>query len=139
LHNIDYRYRWDLMYTYVGNLLIAINPYKKLSIFSPVMPLHASPPSHLLQKNVNVYSKNEARSPDGSRLAPHVFTIADASYRALCRSVGYANHFRSSSLTVVGIAPVSRLSSVANLAPARQRRLKLLCRLVRVLGTGLIL
>lgn len=36
LHNIQYRYKWDLMYTNVGDLLVAVNPYKRLRIFTMV-------------------------------------------------------------------------------------------------------
>jgi myosin heavy subunit len=27
LHNVEFRYQWDLIYSYVGHLLLAVNPY----------------------------------------------------------------------------------------------------------------
>jgi myosin heavy subunit len=27
LHNVEFRYKWDLIYSYVGHLLLAVNPY----------------------------------------------------------------------------------------------------------------
>ena len=33
LHNVEFRYHWDLIYTYVGHLLLAVNPYKSLGVY----------------------------------------------------------------------------------------------------------
>jgi hypothetical protein len=33
LHNVEFRYKWDLIYTYVGHLLLAVNPYKSLGVY----------------------------------------------------------------------------------------------------------
>jgi myosin-1 len=33
LHNVEFRYQWDLIYTYVGHLLLAVNPYKSLGVY----------------------------------------------------------------------------------------------------------
>jgi myosin heavy subunit len=33
LHNVEFRYQWDLIYTYVGHLLLAVNPYKQLGVY----------------------------------------------------------------------------------------------------------
>ncbi|KAI3385801.1 hypothetical protein SNEBB_000842 [Seison nebaliae] len=63
LNNIRRRYKRDAIYTYVANILLAINPYKDLK---------------------NLYSKETVHKYKGKSLGvlpPHVFAIADKSYR----------------------------------------------------------
>lgn len=63
LQNIRLRYKKDTIYTYVANILIAINPYKDLT---------------------ELYSSDTIRKYQGKSLGvlmPHVFAIGDKSYR----------------------------------------------------------
>ncbi|CAF0892583.1 unnamed protein product [Rotaria sp. Silwood1] len=63
LNNVRRRYRKDMIYTYVANILIAINPYKELR---------------------GVYSVDTMKKYNGKSLgvmSPHVFAIGDKSYR----------------------------------------------------------
>lgn len=65
LHNIRVRYARDIIYTYVANILIAVNPYK------PLGPL---------------YSANTIATYKGKSIgqaAPHVFAMADKAYREM--------------------------------------------------------
>eukprot|EP00959_Pyramimonas_sp_CCMP1952_P197777 4136217-Pyramimonas_sp.AAC.1 len=67
LHNIDVRYELDEIYTYTGSILIAVNPFHKLPhLYGP----------HMMDqyKGVNL-----------GELSPHVFAVADSSFRAMIR------------------------------------------------------
>ncbi|CAF3335776.1 unnamed protein product [Rotaria sp. Silwood2] len=67
LNNIRRRYKKDLIYTYVANILIAINPYKQLS---------------------NLYSIDAIKRYNGKSLGimpPHVYAIGDKAYRDMRR------------------------------------------------------
>ncbi|CAF1034350.1 unnamed protein product [Rotaria sordida] len=68
LHNVRRRYKKDLIYTYVANILIAINPYKELT---------------------GLYSIDSIKRYNGKSLGimpPHVYAIGDKAYRDM-RSV----------------------------------------------------
>lgn len=63
LHNLRLRYKKDKIYTYVANILIAVNPYHDLS---------------------NFYSKDVITKYKGKSLGvlpPHVYAIADKAHR----------------------------------------------------------
>jgi myosin heavy subunit len=84
LHNVEFRYNWDLIYTYVGHLLLAVNPYKALGVYvEEMVQACVFPLSNLFIVSLFPlsYASNQARAPDGSRLAPHLFTLADNAFR----------------------------------------------------------
>ncbi|XP_077297660.1 myosin heavy chain 95F jaguar isoform X2 [Arctopsyche grandis] len=63
LNNVQSRYKKDKIYTYVANILIAVNPYKEIR---------------------NLYSSETIKKYHGAslgKLPPHVFAIADKSFR----------------------------------------------------------
>ncbi|CAF1462018.1 unnamed protein product [Adineta ricciae] len=63
LNNVRRRYKTDRIYTYVANILIAINPYKEL---------------------LSLYSGNTIKQYNGKSLGtmpPHVYAIGDKAYR----------------------------------------------------------
>eukprot|EP00013_Stygamoeba_regulata_P023768 CAMPEP_0177647334 /NCGR_PEP_ID=MMETSP0447-20121125/10243_1 /TAXON_ID=0 /ORGANISM="Stygamoeba regulata, Strain BSH-02190019" /LENGTH=1221 /DNA_ID=CAMNT_0019149909 /DNA_START=85 /DNA_END=3750 /DNA_ORIENTATION=- len=62
LHNLRVRYDRDEIYTYTAYILIAINPYKQLPIYST--------------ENIHKYHKTSMRANP-----PHVFGIAERAYR----------------------------------------------------------
>ncbi|KAG5455369.1 MAG: P-loop containing nucleoside triphosphate hydrolase protein, partial [Olpidium bornovanus] len=62
VHNLRLRYLSNLIYTYSGLFLVAVNPYKRLPIYS---------------EQVVASYKNKKRS----ERPPHVFAVSDAAYR----------------------------------------------------------
>lgn len=78
LHNLATRFEHNKIYTYTGNILIAINPFQSLS--------------HLYDSDI---MEQYEGAPFGE-LSPHVFAVADAAYRAM------VNEGRSNSILVSG-------------------------------------
>ncbi|XP_015572900.1 myosin-15 isoform X2 [Ricinus communis] len=65
LFNLERRYALNDIYTYTGSILIAVNPFTKLP--------------HLY----NVHMMEQYKGAPFGELSPHVFAVADASYRAM--------------------------------------------------------
>ncbi|KAK4854336.1 hypothetical protein QYF36_022466 [Acer negundo] len=65
LYNIEKRYVLNDIYTYTGSILIAVNPFTKLP--------------HLY----NVHMMEQYKGAPFGELSPHVFAVADVSYRAM--------------------------------------------------------
>ncbi|KAL6216868.1 hypothetical protein ACLB2K_010086 [Fragaria x ananassa] len=78
LYNLRRRYALNDIYTYTGSILIAVNPFTKLP--------------HLY----NVHMMEQYKGAPFGELSPHVFAVADASYRAM------VNEGRSQSILVSG-------------------------------------
>ncbi|XP_046697346.1 unconventional myosin-Ih isoform X1 [Silurus meridionalis] len=72
LDNLKKRFSEDLIYTYIGTLLISVNPYKELDIYSK---------KHMdLYMVVNFYE-----------LPPHIYALADNAYQTMLAEAN--NHF----------------------------------------------
>ncbi|PIN09219.1 Myosin ATPase [Handroanthus impetiginosus] len=65
LDNLRRRYALNEIYTYTGSILIAVNPFTKLP--------------HLY----NMYMMEQYKGAPFGELSPHVFAVADTSYRAM--------------------------------------------------------
>ncbi|XP_051151183.1 myosin-15 isoform X2 [Andrographis paniculata] len=65
LDNLQRRYALNEIYTYTGSILIAVNPFTKLP--------------HLY----NMHMMEQYKGAPFGELSPHVFAVADASYRAM--------------------------------------------------------
>ncbi|KAI4340198.1 hypothetical protein MLD38_025060 [Melastoma candidum] len=65
LHNLATRFTLNKIYTYTGNILIAINPFQRLDYLDDLATMEK-------YKGLNI-----------GELSPHVFAIADGAYRAM--------------------------------------------------------
>ena len=70
LHNLRLRYAANDIYTAIGPILIAVNPYKMLECCS------AETLASMMEEE------------DVEKLPPHVFKIAKAAYASMCRTGG---------------------------------------------------
>ena len=77
LHNLRVRYDHDLIYTYSGLFCVAVNPYKRIPIYTDDM--------------VNIY-----RGRRRNEVAPHIFAISDEAYRDML------NNRQDQSLLITG-------------------------------------
>jgi myosin-5 len=80
LFSLQLRYTRDEIYTYTGPILIAVNPFKRLQLYT--------------QETLQIYYNSgllRSQGVDvGSPLPPHVYAIADAAYRDMMNVVhGY--------------------------------------------------
>ncbi|KAK2645287.1 hypothetical protein Ddye_020482 [Dipteronia dyeriana] len=78
LHNLSARYELNEIYTYTGNILIAINPFQRLP--------------HLY----DTHMMEQYKGAQFGELSPHVFAVADVAYRAMI------NEGKSNSILVSG-------------------------------------
>lgn len=68
LHNLDKRFMQDKIYTFTANILLAINPYHSLDVYTPEL--------------IKSY-----RGKSLGVMPPHVYAIADKAYRDM-RNLG---------------------------------------------------
>ncbi len=64
LHNLRIRFKEDRIYTFVSSILISVNPFKLLPLYTP--------------EKMDEYKSLGARS-----LPPHIFSVADEAYKSL--------------------------------------------------------
>ncbi|KAF0689441.1 Aste57867_19113 [Aphanomyces stellatus] len=67
LYAVCNRYEHDLIYTYIGEILLSFNPFQRLNIYS--------------SSQVQKYAASSAQDMS---LPPHVFAIAANAYKSLC-------------------------------------------------------
>ncbi|XP_029684938.1 unconventional myosin-Ih [Takifugu rubripes] len=72
LGNLQKRFSKDLIYTYIGTLLVSVNPYKELDIYNKK--------DMELYKGVNFFE-----------LPPHIYALADNAYQTMLAE--FNNHF----------------------------------------------
>jgi myosin heavy subunit len=64
LHNLSVRFQQDKIYSFTGPILVAVNPWKRLQLYSSAVLL-------------NYLGRSRSERP------PHIFAIAEAAYRAM--------------------------------------------------------
>ncbi|KAE8292121.1 Unconventional myosin-Ih Myosin-1H [Larimichthys crocea] len=72
LSNLKKRFSKDLIYTYVGTLIVSVNPYKELDIYN--------------KKQMELYM-----GVNFFELPPHIYALADTAYQTMLTE--YNNHF----------------------------------------------
>lgn len=70
---LEDRYSKGLIYTYTGPILIALNPFKRLPLYS----------DEILQSYYNLGLLKSQGIEAGAPLSPHIYAIADAAYRQM--------------------------------------------------------
>ena len=125
LHALKLRYENDIIYTSTGPILIAVNPFKQMTLYSEnVMETYRKQGEMGLNgdggdESTNIVTntpfkrrtndsllKKMKQSENKSRLPPHVYQTADTAYRIMMRGVenralmnGNKNHRNSTSRT----------------------------------------
>lgn len=96
LHALRLRYDADIIYTSTGPILIAINPFKSMPLYTDeVMQKYriqgeggaASSKSSSSSSKPGGTGKKKAAADDGTRLPPHAYQTADDAYRAMMRGI----------------------------------------------------
>lgn len=93
LHALRLRYDSDIIYTNTGPILIAVNPFKKMEIYSPgIMEKYCNQGEQGSSTSTSTYTtpfKNRRMNQTAGkeRLPPHVYQIADDAYRAMLRGM----------------------------------------------------
>ena len=64
LHNLRQRFKKDIIYTYVSSILIAVNPFKQMTLYTPEV--------------MDTYKDGGARVQP-----PHIFAVADNAYNGM--------------------------------------------------------
>jgi myosin V len=107
LHALRLRYDADIIYTSTGPILIAINPFKKMNIYSrDIMEQYclqgeqSSAGSSTTTfttpfKNHRVMGQPQPSTPQKRRLTPHVYQTADDAYRAMMRGMENSDLMRN--------------------------------------------
>uniref|UniRef100_A0A673CVM0 Myosin IHa n=1 Tax=Sphaeramia orbicularis TaxID=375764 RepID=A0A673CVM0_9TELE len=72
LSNLKKRFSKDLIYTYIGTLVVSVNPYKELDIYN--------------KKQMDIYM-----GVNFFELPPHIYALADNAYHTMLTE--YNNHF----------------------------------------------
>ena len=66
MKNLKLRYEKERIYTYIGEVVVSVNPYKKLGIYN--------------QSDISDYKGREMYERP-----PHIFALADAAYKSMKR------------------------------------------------------
>jgi hypothetical protein len=96
VHNLHIRYESDLIYTYSGLFLVAVNPYCQLPIYS--------------NEYIAMY-KNRLREDT----KPHIFAVTDQAFRNM------VDEGKDQSILVTFVQPYSLVEFGANAATAESR------------------
>lgn len=66
LHNLRLRFAKDKIYTYISSILVSVNPFKHLPIYSP-----------------QIMEEYRVNLQQGQRMEPHVYALADSAFKQM--------------------------------------------------------
>ncbi|GKY97418.1 hypothetical protein MPSEU_000700300 [Mayamaea pseudoterrestris] len=96
LHALRLRYDADIIYTATGPILIAVNPFKKMELYSPDTMIKYCEQGEAAASTSTTFTtpfKNrgvvgaQKRDANKRKLPPHVYQTADDAYRAMMRGL----------------------------------------------------
>ena len=91
LHCLQNRYVGGDIYTYTGPILIALNPFKAVPLYTP----------QILESYYNFGLLNSQGIDSGGPLSPHVYAVADAAYRDMMRVISQNTNMKNGSAAAV--------------------------------------
>ncbi|XP_039233633.1 unconventional myosin-VIIa isoform X13 [Drosophila yakuba] len=91
--NLNVRYNSDIIYTYTGSILLAVNPYKSINIYNT--------------QNISEY--HTCKLGD---LSPHVFAVAEAAYTSIVDdNINQETPKQQETTTVLGLVNLCKFAS----------------------------
>eukprot|EP00934_Nitzschia_sp_Nitz4_P002613 Nitzschia sp. Nitz4//scaffold49_size126201//105987//112119//NITZ4_003659-RA/size126201-augustus-gene-0.4-mRNA-1//1//CDS//3329553200//2603//frame0 len=101
LHALRLRYDADIIYTSTGPILIAVNPFKPMDLYSPTtmeqyriqgeigVPSESQVSPSKLSRFMTPFKKSRGKQQEtvSARLPPHVYQTADDAYRQMLRGL----------------------------------------------------
>ena len=91
LHCLQNRYVGGDIYTYTGPILIALNPFKAVPLYTP----------QILESYYNFGLLKSQGIDSGGPLSPHVYAVADAAYRDMMRVISQNTNMKNGSAAAV--------------------------------------
>ena len=85
LHCLQNRYVGGDIYTYTGPILIALNPFKAVPLYTP----------QILESYYNFGLLKGQGIEGGKPLPPHVYAVADAAYRDMMRVISHSSETKT--------------------------------------------
>ncbi|CAM9415445.1 unnamed protein product [Chrysoparadoxa australica] len=114
LYSLNERYKQNTIYTYTGPILLAVNPFKKVALYTDRILT-----SYKKDGERRMYDPNHVE-----QLAPHVYAIADKAYRNMTMPTTEYN-LRSQSILVSGESGAGKTETC-----------KIIMKYLAVLGNG---
>ena len=100
LHQLRERYRNDCIYTYIGEILLAINPCRLLPIYSSATLHSYQSAVKRIQSTPDGHSHSANPLTELQALPPHVFAVAATAYYYLCSNRQVRSYSLSLSLSL---------------------------------------
>ena len=101
LHCLQNRYVGGDIYTYTGPILIALNPFKAVPLYTP----------QILESYYNFGLLKGQGIEGGKPLPPHVYAVADAAYRDMMRVISHSSETKTMAMMTRGEVSANILGS----------------------------